>query len=129
MPIRSARELPFLTGVTQKNYFAGRVAFSRVISYNDIMKNGASESGYRFSTRCARAGARHGDRGGNGRRQMTHAGGLLSFVTRPAKSSHRGMTPEGRRQAGASESLILAAGIEATDDHTADLELVITQEK
>jgi cystathionine beta-lyase/cystathionine gamma-synthase len=88
------------------------------------------------------------------RRQMTHAGGLLSFelrggeaaatrfidrlklivhavslggpetlVTLPARSSHRGMTPEARKQAGVSDSLIrFAAGIEATEDLIADLE-------
>jgi cystathionine beta-lyase/cystathionine gamma-synthase len=30
------------------------------------MKKGASESGYRFSTRCARAGVRRSNRGGSG---------------------------------------------------------------
>jgi cystathionine beta-lyase/cystathionine gamma-synthase len=56
-------------------------------------------------------------------------GGPETLVTRPAKSSHRGMTPEGRRQAGVSESLIrLAAGIEDADDLIADLEQAIAQE-
>lgn len=86
-------------------------------------------------------------------RQMSHAGGLLSFelrggeaaacrlvnrlklvvhavslggpeslVTLPAKSSHRGMTPEARKQAGVSDGLVrFAAGIEASDDIIADL--------
>ena len=56
-------------------------------------------------------------------------GGPETLVTRPAKSSHRGMTPEARRQAGVSESLIrLAAGIEDADDLIADLEQAIAQE-
>jgi cystathionine beta-lyase/cystathionine gamma-synthase len=56
-------------------------------------------------------------------------GGPETLVTRPAKSSHRGMTPEARRQAGVGESLIrLAAGIEDTDDLIADLEQAIAQE-
>jgi cystathionine beta-lyase/cystathionine gamma-synthase len=56
-------------------------------------------------------------------------GGPETLVTRPAKSSHRGMTPEARRQAGVSESLIrLAAGIEDAVDLIADLEQAIVQE-
>jgi cystathionine beta-lyase/cystathionine gamma-synthase len=55
-------------------------------------------------------------------------GGPETLVTRPAKTSHRGMTPEGRRQAGVSESLIrLAVGIEDADDLIADLEQAIVQ--
>lgn len=88
------------------------------------------------------------------RRQMTHAGGVLSFelaggapaaerfldrvkliihavslggpetlVTRPAMSSHRGMTPDARRQAGINDGLIrLSAGIEDPTDLISDLE-------
>lgn len=88
------------------------------------------------------------------KRQMRHAGGLLSFelrggaeaacrlvdrlrlivhavslggpetlVTLPARSSHRGMSPEARREGGVGEGLVrFAAGIEATEDIIADLE-------
>ena len=56
-------------------------------------------------------------------------GGPETLVTRPAKSSHRGMTPEARRQAGVSESLIrLSAGIEDAEDLVADLEQAIVQQ-
>jgi cystathionine beta-lyase/cystathionine gamma-synthase len=50
-------------------------------------------------------------------------GGPETLATRPAKSSHRGMTPEARREAGVSDSLIrLSAGIEAAEDLISDLE-------
>lgn len=53
-------------------------------------------------------------------------GGPETLVTRPAKSSHRGMAPEARRQAGISESLIrLSAGIEDPADLIRDLEQAI----
>lgn len=53
-------------------------------------------------------------------------GGTETLATRPAKSSHRGMTPEARRQAGISDSLIrLSTGIEAVEDLIADLEQAI----
>jgi len=49
-------------------------------------------------------------------------GGLESLATRPAMSSHRGMTAEARQQAGVSDSLIrLSVGVEALDDILADL--------
>ncbi len=57
---------------------------------------------------------------------ITHAvslGGMESLATRPAMSSHRGMTPEGRIEAGISEGLIrLSVGVESTADLVADLE-------
>jgi len=54
-------------------------------------------------------------------------GGPETLVTRPAKTSHRGMTPEARRHAGVSDSLIrLSAGIEDVEDLIADLEHAIT---
>ncbi|MGH8018137.1 MAG: trans-sulfuration enzyme family protein [Opitutaceae bacterium] len=50
-------------------------------------------------------------------------GGMESLVTRPAMSSHRGMTPEARRSAGVSDGLIrLSVGVEALEDLLADLE-------
>lgn len=68
------------------------------------------------------AGARFFDR----LKLIVHAvslGGPETLATRPAKSSHRGMTPEARAQAGVSDGLIrLSAGIEALDDILADLE-------
>lgn len=94
------------------------------------------------------------------RRQMSHAGGVLSFelaggesaacrfidrlklivhavslggteslATRPAKSSHRGMSPEARQQAGVTDGLIrLSLGIESTRDILADLEQALAVE-
>lgn len=62
-------------------------------------------------------------------RLIVHAvslGGPETLVTLPAKSSHRGMTPEARRAAGVSDGLIrLAAGLESPDDLLADLEQAI----
>jgi cystathionine beta-lyase/cystathionine gamma-synthase len=56
-------------------------------------------------------------------------GGPETLVTRPAKSSHRGMTAEARQQAGISDGLIrLAAGIEDSADLIRDLEQAIIQE-
>ncbi len=56
-------------------------------------------------------------------------GGPETLVTRPARTSHRGMSPEVRRQAGVSDSLIrLAAGIEDADDLIADLAQAIAAE-
>lgn len=59
-------------------------------------------------------------------RLIVHAvslGGTESLVTQPARSSHRGMTSDARRQAGIGENLIrLSVGIEATCDIIADLE-------
>lgn len=56
-------------------------------------------------------------------------GGPETLVTRPAKSSHRGMTPDARREAGISDSLIrLSAGIEDPADLIADLEQAIVRE-
>ncbi|HSR67342.1 MAG TPA: aminotransferase class I/II-fold pyridoxal phosphate-dependent enzyme [Acidobacteriota bacterium] len=49
-------------------------------------------------------------------------GGVESLVTRPATTSHVGMTPEQRRRAGISDSLIrFSVGIEAPEDLIADL--------
>jgi cystathionine beta-lyase/cystathionine gamma-synthase len=53
-------------------------------------------------------------------------GGMESLATRPAMSSHRGMTSEARHRAGVSESLIrLSVGVEALEDLIADLEQAI----
>lgn len=59
-------------------------------------------------------------------RLIVHAvsvGGPETLATRPARSSHRGMTPEARRTAGIGDGLIrLSAGLEAPEDLIADLE-------
>ncbi len=59
-------------------------------------------------------------------RLVVHAvslGGMESLATRPAMSSHRGMPPEARREAGISESLIrLSVGVETLEDILADLD-------
>ena len=50
-------------------------------------------------------------------------GGMESLATRPAMSSHRGMTAEARHKAGVSDSLIrLSVGVEAIEDLFADLQ-------
>lgn len=56
-------------------------------------------------------------------------GGPETLATLPAKSSHRGMTPEGRQQAGISDGLIrLSAGLEDSADLIRDLEQALTPE-
>jgi cystathionine gamma-synthase len=53
-------------------------------------------------------------------------GGMESLATRPAMSSHRGMTSEARLRAGVSDSLVrLSVGVEAIEDLLADLEQAI----
>lgn len=63
---------------------------------------------------------------------ITHAvslGGPETLVTRPAKSSHRGMTAAARQQAGISDGLIrLAAGLEDPADLIRDLEQALVPE-
>jgi cystathionine beta-lyase/cystathionine gamma-synthase len=55
-------------------------------------------------------------------------GGMESLATRPAMSSHRGMTPEARHRAGVSDSLIrLSVGVEALEDLFADLEQAMAE--
>jgi cystathionine beta-lyase/cystathionine gamma-synthase len=50
-------------------------------------------------------------------------GGVESLITRPATTSHSGMSPIERESLGISDSLIrLSVGIEATDDLIADLD-------
>ncbi|RJR26621.1 MAG: aminotransferase class I/II-fold pyridoxal phosphate-dependent enzyme [Desulfobacteraceae bacterium] len=53
-------------------------------------------------------------------------GGVESLVTRPATTSHAGMSPVERKKLGISDRLIrLSVGIEATDDLLEDLELAM----
>lgn len=50
-------------------------------------------------------------------------GGVESLITRPATTSHAGMSPADRRRLGISDGLVrLSVGIEATEDLIADLE-------
>jgi cystathionine gamma-synthase len=56
-------------------------------------------------------------------RSCVSLGGMESLATRPAMSSHRGMTPEARQAAGIDESLIrLSARTEDIHDLIADLD-------
>ena len=48
-------------------------------------------------------------------------GGVESLITRPAATSHAGVSPEDRRAMGISDSLIrLSVGLETTEDLMAD---------
>jgi cystathionine beta-lyase/cystathionine gamma-synthase len=50
-------------------------------------------------------------------------GGVETLITRPARSSHAGMTPEDRQRLGIADGLIrLAVGVEATEDLIEDLD-------
>jgi len=50
-------------------------------------------------------------------------GGVESLITRPATTSHSGLTPEERKRVGISDSLIrLSVGLESTPDLIADFE-------
>ena len=59
-------------------------------------------------------------------RLVMHAvslGGIETLATRPAMSSHRGMSPSERQRAGVSDGLIrLSVGVEGLDDILTDLE-------
>jgi cystathionine beta-lyase/cystathionine gamma-synthase len=49
-------------------------------------------------------------------------GGVETLITRPATTSHAGMSADQRRQLGIADGLIrLSVGIEATEDLIADL--------
>jgi cystathionine beta-lyase/cystathionine gamma-synthase len=53
-------------------------------------------------------------------------GGVETLVTRPAVTSHAGMTPEAREAVGISDELIrLSVGIESADDLTADFDAAL----
>jgi len=57
-------------------------------------------------------------------------GGTESLATRPAMSSHRGMTSEARQRAGVSDSLVrLSVGVEALEDLFADMEQALSGEQ
>jgi len=65
----------------------------------------------------------------NGLKLVIHAvslGGPETLVTVPARSSHRGMTPEARRSGGISDGLVrLSAGLESIDDLLEDMSRAI----
>jgi cystathionine beta-lyase/cystathionine gamma-synthase len=53
-------------------------------------------------------------------------GGVESLVTRPATTSHAGLSPEDRRRLGVTDGLIrLSVGLEAADDLIEDLDLAL----
>ena len=50
-------------------------------------------------------------------------GGVETLLTRPALTSHAGLTPEDRERSGVSDTLIrMSVGIEAAEDLISDLE-------
>ncbi|HEX4997364.1 MAG TPA: aminotransferase class I/II-fold pyridoxal phosphate-dependent enzyme [Terriglobia bacterium] len=54
-------------------------------------------------------------------------GGVESLITRPCTTSHAGMSPQDRKRAGISDSLIrLSVGVEATSDLIEDLESALS---
>jgi cystathionine beta-lyase/cystathionine gamma-synthase len=73
-----------------------------------------------------RGGERAACRFLNRLRIVVHAvslGGMESLATRPAATSHRGLTPSQRRTAGVGDALIrLSVGTEALDDLLVDLD-------
>ena len=61
-------------------------------------------------------------------RQRPQPGGVESLVTRPASTSHAGLSREERRRAGISEGLIrLSVGLEAPEDLIQDLESALQE--
>jgi len=55
-------------------------------------------------------------------------GGIESLITRPATTSHSGLSPKDRQKMGISDSLIrLSVGIEATEDIIEDFEQALSQ--
>lgn len=55
-------------------------------------------------------------------------GGVETLITRPATTSHSGMSPEDRRRLGISDSLIrVSTGIEATEDLLEDFEQALAR--
>jgi cystathionine beta-lyase/cystathionine gamma-synthase len=53
-------------------------------------------------------------------------GGVESLITRPATTSHSGMSPEERRRVGIADRLIrLSVGLEAADDLIKDFEMAL----
>jgi cystathionine beta-lyase/cystathionine gamma-synthase len=55
-------------------------------------------------------------------------GGIESLITRPATTSHSGLSPKDRQKLGISDSLVrLSVGIEATEDIIEDFEQALSQ--
>jgi cystathionine beta-lyase/cystathionine gamma-synthase len=56
-------------------------------------------------------------------------GGVESLITRPATTSHSGLSPREREALGISDSLIrFSVGLEAVDDLIDDLDQALTRE-
>ncbi len=54
-------------------------------------------------------------------------GGIQTLITRPATTSHSGLSPKDRQRLGISDSLIrLSVGIEATEDLIEDFEQALS---
>ena len=57
-------------------------------------------------------------------------GGVETLITRPATTSHSGMSPEDRQNLGISESLIrLSVGVEATEDIIEDFDQALKAQR
>jgi cystathionine beta-lyase/cystathionine gamma-synthase len=55
-------------------------------------------------------------------------GGVESLLTRPATTSHAGLTPQDRQKMGVSDSLIrMSVGIESTEELIEDFDRALAQ--
>jgi cystathionine beta-lyase/cystathionine gamma-synthase len=106
-------------------YYPGLPSHPQAELFRRQMKHGGGLLSFELAGGEA-AGRRFFDR----LKLIVHAvslGGPETLATRPAKSSHRGMTPEARRQAGIGDGLIrLSTGIEAVEDILSDLEQALS---
>lgn len=105
-------------------YYPGQASHPQIELFRRQMKHGGALLSFELAG-GETAACRFLDRVG----LILHAvslGGMESLATRPAMSSHRGMTAEALHQAGVSDSLIrLSVGVEALEDLLADLEQAI----
>ena len=105
-------------------YYPGLASYPQAELFRRQMKHGGALLSFELAG-GEKAASRFLDRLG----LILHAvslGGMESLATRPAMSSHRGMTSEARHRAGVSDSLIrLSVGVEALEDIFADLEKAI----
>ncbi len=107
-------------------HYPGRATESQADIFRRQMNHGGSLLSFELAG-GAEAACRFLDR----IQLIVHAvslGGMESLATRPAMSSHRGMSPEARRRAGVSDSLIrLSVGVEAIEDILADLDQALAE--
>ena len=105
-------------------HYPGLASYPQTELFRQQMKHGGALLSFELSG-GDKAACRFLDRLG----LILHAvslGGMESLATRPAMSSHRGMTTEARLRAGVSDSLIrLSVGLEALEDLFADLDQAI----